>query len=970
MPAEFEFQARLFSAFGDYIDANETVFEAPRGERNTDSGAVDILLPSVLREGIPIEVERADVDPHSIDVVEQGNRYAMEMGVGLFVTANPNDVFLFRRTGSAIDITELERRHYDLRQLSLPAFVEAFLTDVVDIQDGEGELFDFDELIISRLRSFHTSIYPVYERLIGERFDEDDEFQSLLVAWARENDYSHEYPGVEDTFRIAAQQYAYLRMNRIVFYELVRGQDVDTEHEFPLDPIYDGVTVEKLDEHLTNCFESVVDEIDHEAIFRDDSEFFDSIPSDEHTTRRLHSFTKSIQQEPLKEIDSDVAGHIYQELIPTEERKELGQFYTPKEIGEILARWSIDSADDRFLDPCSGSGSITVEAYKQFDGLDGLSHQEIVRRITAVDINEFPLHLTALNLATRDIHQPTNELFAYYEDFFHLDPDTKRRNSQRLGVGGTSGADSGEEEAIGTFGATAANPPYVRQEQLYPNRETYRDHLKRFGPSSTTPYYDGDKEIDGRSDLYCYFLTHVTQFLENGGKLAWIVPTKWMVADYGPSLQQFLYDHYRVEAVVGFRKRVFKDALVDTVLLLMEKCDDVTERRDTETNFVRINEKMDPDDVIGVVDREYDVPDGSYMKIHSRPNYRAIAVRQSHLLEHLGDKLYHYIDAPSLYTAVLEHGATIELSEVATITRGKKTGANPIFILDEDDVRARGVEDEFLVPAVKSPREVDGYEHSSGDCVKWLLDTNDYVEDVLSLSGGGDTSDLADRVTDSLGTDGYPGVRSYLRWAANQPASDNASLDTYDPWFNVGDLSSKTAPIICPQAMDTHRLFVRTNGDVVASNRFLLVQPNAADLDVLLGLLNSSLTKIVVESHGRITGGGAVNLSASDLRTLRVVDPDALTDEQTRQVEDAFGRLAAGDEAARDVLDEITIEILDLDVSVEELQGIAETLKLARRQKGQEVETLVEELDELEGHLDMSFDDDSDRQEGRSSFGD
>lgn len=969
MPAEFEFQARLFSAFEDYIDANETAFEAPRGEEKTDSGAVDVFLPSVLREGIPIEVKRADVDPHSIDVVKQGNRYAMDKGVSLFVTANPNDVFLFRRTGSATDITELERRHYDLRQLSLPAFIGEFLTDVVDIQDGEGEVFDFDDLIISRLRSFHTSIYPVYERMIGERFDEDDAFQSLLVEWARENDYYHEYPGVEDTFRIAAQQYAYLLMNRIVFYELVRGQGVDTESGFPLDPIYDGVTVERLDEHLLDCFESIVDEIDYEAIFSDDSEFFESIPNDEHTKRRLHSFTKSIQQEPLKEINSDVAGHIYQELIPTEERKELGQFYTPKEIGEILARWSIDSADDRFLDPCSGSGSITVEAYKQFDGLDGLSHQDIVRRITAVDINKFPLHLTALNLATRDIHQPTNELFAYHEDFFHLDPDTKRRNSQRLGVGGTSGADSGEGAAIGTFGATAANPPYVRQEQLYPNRETYRKHLKRFGPSSTTPYYDGDKEIDGRSDLYCYFLTHVTQFLENEGKLAWIVPTKWMVADYGPSLQQFLYDHYRVEAVVGFRKRVFKDALVDTVLLLMEKCDDVTERRDTETNFVRINEKMNPDDVIEVVDRGYNVPDASYMKIHSRPNYRAIAVRQSHLMENLGDKLHHYINAPSLYTAVLEHGDTIALSEVATITRGKKTGANPIFILDEDDVRSRGVEDEFLVPAVKSPKEVDGYEHTPGDCVKWMLDTNDYVEDVLSMSGFGDTSDLADRVRDSLGADGYPGVRSYLKWAANQSASDNASLDTYDPWFNMGDLSSKTAPIICPQAMDTHRLFVRTDGDVVASNRFLLVQPHAANPDVLLGLLNSSLTKIVVESHGRITGGGAVNLSGSDLRTLRIVDPDALTDEQTRQVEDAFDRLADGDEAARDVLDEITIEILDLDVSVEELQGIAETLKLARRKKGQEVETLVEELDELEGRIDMSFDDDSDRQEGLSSFG-
>jgi len=327
-----------------------------------------------------------------------------------------------------------------------------------------------------------------------------------------------------------------------------------------------------------------MEQIDYEAIFKNDSQFFEAIPDNEHTKRRLHTFTKSIQQEPLRDISSDIVGQIYQELIPTDERKELGQFYTPKEIGKILSRWAINSTDDRFLDPCSGSGSITVEAYKKFDQLNGLSHQETVRRITAVDINKFPLHLTALNLATRDIHEPTNELFAYYEDFFHLDPDTKRQNSHRLGVGGTGTDTSEGGEAIGTFDATAANPPYVRQEQLYPNREMYRKHLKRFGPSSKTTYYDGEKEIDGRSDLYCYFLTHVTQFLREDGRLAWIVPTKWMVADYGPSLQQFLFDHYKVQAVVGFRKRVFEDALVDTVLLMMERCEDASERRQTEVN--------------------------------------------------------------------------------------------------------------------------------------------------------------------------------------------------------------------------------------------------------------------------------------------------------------------------------------------------------------------------------------------------
>lgn len=439
MPAEFEFHARLFSALENHVNSQDTDFDEPVGEEPTGTGFIDIFLPSTLREDVVIEVKRADIDPHSYDVIQQGHRYAADKNVTLFATANPNDVFLFRRTETTTSITELDRRHYDLRDLSLTEFIERFFEDIKELQRGHGHVFQFDDLIVSRLRSFHTSVYPTYQKLIQREFDDNDAFQELLVDWARENDYAHEYPEVEETFKIAAQQYAYLLMNRIVFYELVREQGVDTESGFPLDEIYAGVSLEGLDQHLQDCFQLIMDEIDYEAIFKENSKFFESIPNNDLTRKRLHTFTRSIEQEPLNDIDVDVAGQIYQELIPIEERKELGQFYTPDEIGQILSTWAIQSEDDRFLDPCSGSGSITVEAYKRMDELDGLSHEQIIHNITAVDINKFPLHLTALNLATRDIHEPTNELFAYYEDFFDLDPDTKRLQSNRLGVRGEGG---------------------------------------------------------------------------------------------------------------------------------------------------------------------------------------------------------------------------------------------------------------------------------------------------------------------------------------------------------------------------------------------------------------------------------------------------------------------------------------------------------------------------------------------------
>ncbi|WP_049969863.1 HsdM family class I SAM-dependent methyltransferase [Haladaptatus cibarius] len=969
MPSKSSFHARLCSAIEQHVSTHDTHFETP-GREKEPNDATGIFVPSTSRDGIPIEITDKTVDPHSVDVRRRGDRYARKNGASLFVTANEHDAFLFRRTESATDgvesttdETEFARRHYDLRTQSVEEFVGKFIADVVELQDGSEVSTTFDDIVVLRLRSFHTSIFPLYESLIREKFDDCDRFRELLVEWARKNDYPFEFPDLNQTFRIAAQQYAYLLLNRTVFAELGRAAEFG-DNRAP------DVSMQSLDQRVSGCVQSAGGEHGFDPLFETDSEFFAAIPNDDRTRERLFDFINSIEEEPFSAIDTDVVGQLYQQLIPVEERKTLGQFYTPDAIGRLLSRWAIRSPDDRFLDPASGSGAIAIEAYKRLDELGTLSHQEILRRITAVDINEFPLHLTALNLATRNVREPTTERFAYHADFFDLEPGASRSNTVERGRGATENEEEPTAgDPIGTFDATVANPPYVRQEFLYPNRDHFRDHLKRFEPDSARNYSDGERAIDGRSDLYCYFLTNVTRFLREGARLAWVIPTKWMSADYGPSLRRFLYDQYKVEAVVGFRNRLFEDALVDTVLLLMERTDDATARRNTQTKFIRLNERMDEDDVLALIDRTEDVPDGSYMTIRGDSAYRTITISQSYLANYPEAKLQQYITAPTLYTAVLEHDNTVSLSDVATITRGKKTGANPIFILDAETTRARTIDDRFLRPAVKSVKEVDGYEQTATEAEQWMLDMSEYVSAVESdieataESAGETTNDLAENVVSALQRDGYDGVLSYLRWAETHPARSNKSVNLNDPWFDMGSLDDNTAPIVCPQAMDTHRFFARTDEKIVASNRFLLVRPTTVDSTLLLGLLNASLSKIVIESHGRVTGGGAINLSSSDLRTLRVVDPDSLTDEQKETVRNGFETLAGGDERGRDDIDNVVASALDFDLDNGEIREIARTLKSTRRKKGQEVAALIRNVDELESGIEVAFGDTRGRNE-------
>ncbi|MFC6722556.1 class I SAM-dependent DNA methyltransferase [Natrialbaceae archaeon GCM10025896] len=704
--------------------AASQLFE-PLLEWSADESAVDIVDSPDQSDTLLLRSDSADfllvgttvdTDPHTPDLVQRAHSRAREYDAELFATANANDLFVFRTDGSRTAPADLDRRHYDLHDSALDTVVPAVLDESVA---GDGwKTEPFEAFLLGRLQSFHWSLVSVYQDRIETRIHSDEQFQNLFAAWAHDNQYPSELPDVTRTVRIAAKQYAYLRINRILCYELLRQVDGS------LDPLIEGCPPSRIDDQFADQFESAVTEYGYDAICRIDSVFLQAIPDDERTRCRWHSFIESLGREPIGSADPDILRRLYEQLHSQSERDSLGQFYTPEKIGTILAGWAIQSAEDRVLDPCSGPGALTVPASRRLGELGPASDSAPADGVTAVDIQAFPLQLTALNLRLRTTGSSATGLSTANADFFDLDPgtdpDTPQSVDRRVGFDGASGSTT-----LGRFDATVANPPYVRQEDISAQRAHFRAHLAAFDPDASSTA--GAPLLDRRSDLYCYFLSHATQFLDEGGRLAWIVPTKWLTADYGPSFQQFLFDRYSVEAVVGFPTRLFEDALVDTVLLLAERRESESERLATNTNFVRLTEPCSPDTVLEIINSDYEIPDDSSLTVETTPESRTVVVRQSTLVERLGQKLQPYLTAPALYLALSERDDVCSLSELATITRGVKTGANPIFVLDGATIETHGIDDRFCRPAIKSVRAVDGFEYTASDAERWLLDLGGYV---------------------------------------------------------------------------------------------------------------------------------------------------------------------------------------------------------------------------------------------------
>jgi predicted RNA methylase len=568
-------------------------------------------------------------------------------------------------------------------------------------------------------------------------------------------------------------------------------------------------------------------------------------------------------------------GARYEADIPDDERAANGQFYTPPALARACCRWAIQSGDDgdhpRVLDPAAGAGAFVVAAVERLRAL-GADPGTARDRVTAVDVDG-----DALAVA----RERAGDVDAREADFLALGPDD-----------------------VGRFDAVVGNPPYVRQEGL--DKDAAREHLAAFGPDGATPYRDGDAAVDRRSDAYVYFLTNATRLLRPGGRLAMVVPTKWLATRYGETLQRFLLDHHRLEAVVGFDARAFDDALVDAALLCCRRRED---GHAGPARFVRVAEAVGADGLLAAVEgaagsaRRGDGGSGAA---------RTLAVDGPTLAERAPGKLAPYLDAPPALVDLLAADALAPLGDLATVAYGQKTGANACFVLDPEDP----VAERFRAPAVTSFRDVEGVVLAPGEAPAAMLDVHDYVASVLD----GDETDPAGAVLAAMDRDGYGDTAAYLRAAASEYA-DRTTCAARRVWFDLGPLDRPAA--LHPKFFDERVRVVHNEAGAVPSNAIDCLDLRAGvPVEPLLGALNSSPYRAALECWGRAEGGGALQVMTYELTRVPVPDVRAFGRAGREDVAAAFRAYADGGDQAR--LDAAVLDAAGLDVAAERVAALRE----------------------------------------------
>ena len=299
-----------------------------------------------------------------------------------------------------------------------------------------------------------------------------------------------------------------------------------------------------------------------------------------------------LNQYNFSDVKRDVFKHIYQHHMDSEERKRIGEYYTPDEVvNYILNRVGYKSSEDlrqaTLIDPSCGSGTFLVEAINRAkDSATNLSAKEIIlmtagRRseqirekgsIFGFDIMPFATYLCESNLLFQLIKEITAikqkepnfnlDKFQVYRTNSLLPPSTEEKMDSYI-----TDIETAEIEAIRRmkFRYVVGNPPYVEVENLKDKKKEIIKDLKLMFPELK------DKKV-GRLELYIAFLARSILWLEEGGHLGFIVSSKFLSTENGQWLRELILNQCVIEEIVDLmRVQVFKQDVYPLIIILRKE---------------------------------------------------------------------------------------------------------------------------------------------------------------------------------------------------------------------------------------------------------------------------------------------------------------------------------------------------------------------------------------------------------------
>ncbi|MFQ6055887.1 MAG: class I SAM-dependent DNA methyltransferase, partial [Methanosarcinales archaeon] len=769
------------------------------------------------------EIKPPEYNCYSLNLVNKAREKADILGAPYFATWNVNHFVLWETFKKGTHPLERRRWFYkvaDLKNIkevdrieeSIKNFLEKFLDTFAEIYYVDKKLpsLPLDRMFIDMLCARVDTFYIPISEKIKEEFYKNKTFRENLVKWFVEQAWI--FQGIEEDFDRIAKQYTHLFINKILFYYALKAK-------YPNLPAIKIPEVSEVQfkRMLHSYFEEGLN-LDYKTVFSKD--FIDNITLPEELLGQLRDFIEEMSLYEFSEIGYDILGSVFEKLIPKQERHKLGQYFTNSYIVDIIVGFCVNG-DSKVLDPSCGAGTFLSRAYERKKFLASKNPKELLEELYGIDIAKFPSHLATLNLVIKDLSERENYPKILNKDFFEIKPKIE----------------------IPLVDAVITNPPYTRQEEMESSifPEGYRTKLQNLVKK------EWNFKVGKRSSIYSYFFFHCAKFLKNKGRLGLITSNAWLDVDYGKYLQRFFLQNFKIIAIIESKvERWFEDADINTAITILEKCE--KERDDNLVKFVQLKKPLKEfikatdnenarwesiEKFIGIIYEQNEYYEDNRIRIYPKKQSDLWKEGLEENREYSGSKWGKYLRAPEIFFKILEKGKElfVPLKEVAEVRRGFTTGANEFFYLTEDNIKQWGIEEDFLKPVIKSPRE----------CESILINPKDLKYKVLIVPK--DKEELQ-------GTK----VLKYIEWGEEQGFHNRPTCKSRKRWYDLGIRDA--SDILYPYIIGYEPIkFLNSNEIFCSDNIHEIYLRNKNNLKYICGILNSTPFLLLAEESGRVMLG-------------------------------------------------------------------------------------------------------------------